>query len=63
MNPYGTNTVGYPARAAMFAGATPGYVGLMQVNVIVPALAPGEHEVVLSVDGVEANRVMVSVGS
>jgi uncharacterized protein (TIGR03437 family) len=35
----------------------------MQVNVIVPALAPGEHEVVLSVDGVEANRVMVSVGS
>jgi uncharacterized protein (TIGR03437 family) len=46
-----------------FAGLAPGWVGLYQVNVQVPANAPvgGNVPVALSVGGVAANQVTMAV--
>lgn len=55
-------TVGGLPAVVEFAGGSPGFVGLVQVNVKLPALPAGEHEIVITVDGIEANRVQVSVG-
>jgi uncharacterized protein (TIGR03437 family) len=55
-------TIGGEPATVAFAGAAPGYVGLDQVNLIVPPLPPGEHELIVTADGAEANRVHVSVG-
>jgi uncharacterized protein (TIGR03437 family) len=55
-------TIGGLPAAVEFAGGSPGFVGLVQVNVRLPTLAPGEHELVITVDGIETNRVQVSVG-
>jgi uncharacterized protein (TIGR03437 family) len=45
-----------------FSGAAPGYVGLYQVNVEVPADTPaGSQPLVLSINGVESNSVQVAV--
>ena len=52
---------GRPAVVA-FSGAAPGYVGLYQVNVEVPADTPaGSQPLVLSINGVESNSVQVAV--
>ena len=38
-----TVTVGSSTAAVKFAGMTPGFAGLMQVNFIVPNLLPGDY--------------------
>jgi uncharacterized protein (TIGR03437 family) len=46
-----------------FAGSAPSFVGLYQVNIVVPAnTPPGEQTLVLSSNGVSSNPVTVSVG-
>ena len=47
-----------------FAGVAPGFVGLNQVNVVVPGLARtnGADPVVLTINGVPANPVTLPVG-
>lgn len=54
---------GLPA-AVVFSGLSPGYVGLYQVNVVVPELARtnAADPVLLSLDGTPANPVTIPVG-
>lgn len=47
---------------AQFAGLAPGFAGLWQVNVQLPAdLTPGEYELALEVDGHRSNAVKIVV--
>ena len=58
-----TVTIGNVPATVPFAGLAPGYVGLYQVNVLVPAAAPVGDAVplALSVAGVAANPVTMAV--
>ena len=58
-----TVTIGNVPATVTFAGLAPGWVGLYQVNVQVPANAPvgGNVPVALSVGGVAANQVTMAV--
>ena len=48
--------------AVSFSGLSPGFVGLYQANVTVPANAPsGEQELVVTANGVASNTVRISV--
>jgi uncharacterized protein (TIGR03437 family) len=51
---------GQPAWA--FAVMAPGYVGLMQMNVIVPGVAAGEQPFEVTIGGVAANPTTISIG-
>ncbi len=55
---------GLPADI-QFAGVAPGFVGLNQINVVVPGLARtnGADAVVLTINGVPANAVTLPVGT
>ena len=46
---------------AAFAGLTPGFVGLYQVNANIPALAPGDMQLSLAINGLASNFVQISV--
>ena len=58
-----TVTIGGMAADVVFSGLAPGFVGLYQVNVQVPAEAStgDEVEVVLTIGGVTSNTVTVAV--
>ncbi len=58
-----TVTIGDVPAVVNFSGLAPGFVGLYQVNVEVPANAPtGEAvEVVLTIGGVASNTVTIAV--
>lgn len=49
-----------PAEVA-FGGLTPGFVGLMQVNMKVPNLQAGTYPLVITVNGEKSNAAMVTV--
>jgi uncharacterized protein (TIGR03437 family) len=51
---------GAPVEVA-FVGLTPGFVGLLQANLLVPDLASGEHTLEVSIGGTEANAATLSV--
>ena len=57
-------TVGGIPATVSFSGLAPGFVGLYQVNVEVPANAPADDAVpvVLTIGGVAANTVTVAIG-
>jgi uncharacterized protein (TIGR03437 family) len=56
-------TIGGVAATAIFTGLAPGYVGLYQVNVLVPAAVAAGNAVpvVVSIGGVSSNTVTIAV--
>lgn len=58
-----TVTIGGVSAAVQYAGAAPGFVGLDQVNVLVPQALQGRGEVnvVVTADGAISNEVTVNV--
>ncbi len=56
-----TATVGGQNAIVQFAGLTPGYAGLYQINIQVPPLLPGDYPVQLNVGGSNSNTATVTV--
>ena len=54
-------TIGGVTAKVPFAGLAPGFVGLYQVNVIVPQMAAGDYPLVISAAGAGSNSATVSV--
>lgn len=44
-----------------FAGLTPGFIGLMQVNFKMPSLAPGSYPFVVTINNEKSNAAMVTI--
>jgi trimeric autotransporter adhesin len=62
VTPTVTATIGSVAAQVQFAGLAPNFVGLWQVNVVVPSgLAQGDFPLTVSVDGQTSNASNVSV--
>jgi uncharacterized protein (TIGR03437 family) len=45
-----------------FAGMAPGFVGLMQMNVLIPDVPPGEQSFDVSIGDVAAATTTISIG-
>jgi uncharacterized protein (TIGR03437 family) len=56
-----TATIGDMPAEVAFGGLTPGFVGLMQVNLKVPNLPAGNYPLVVTVNGERSNQAMVTV--
>lgn len=56
-------TIGGQNAAISFLGLTPGFVGLLQANLVVPALAAGDYPLVLTIGGRASNNPLVTVAS
>lgn len=54
-------TIGGHPSTVVFAGLTPGFVGLTQVNLQIPIVAPGTYPLVVNVNGMESNAAMITV--
>jgi uncharacterized protein (TIGR03437 family) len=46
----------------MFAGMTPGLVGVFQVNLRIPALVPGDYPLAFGVGDAIGNTALITVG-
>jgi len=53
---------GQPAQVA-FAGLAPGFVGLLQINIVIPEVPAGERALDISIGGAAANRTVLWVGN
>jgi len=57
-----TAKVGSATAAVSFTGLTPGFVGLVQMNIVVPTgLAPGVYPLSITIDGQTANSATIAV--
>lgn len=57
-----TATIGDQPAQVVFAGLTPGFVGLLQVNIVVPAnLAAGDYPLVITMGAAKSNGPLVTV--
>ena len=56
-------TLGGKPAAVAFAGLAPGFVGLLQVNLLIPDIAGGEQPLAVTVADVAANATVVSVAA
>jgi uncharacterized protein (TIGR03437 family) len=56
--------IGNQPATVSYGGLSPNFVGLYQFNVVVPNLQAGDHEIVMSVDGVNTqSSLFLSVGN
>lgn len=56
-------TIGPLPAQVSFTGLAPGFVGLTQMNIVVPAaLAPGDYPLTVTIGGVTSNAGTISVG-
>ncbi len=60
--PY-TITVGGVQAEVNYLGYTPTYPTLVQANVVIPNLAPGDHLIVVTVNGVSSTPLKITVGA
>jgi uncharacterized protein (TIGR03437 family) len=55
-------TIGNQPATVSFAGLAPGFVGLVQMNIVVPAgLAPGTYPLSVTIDGQTSNAAPITV--
>jgi adhesin/invasin len=54
-------SVGGSSATVQFAGMAPGYVGLMQVNFVMPNLASGDYPMQVSIGTAASNQPLVTV--
>jgi adhesin/invasin len=53
--------VGDQAADVTFAGLAPGFVGVLQVNILIPDVAAGEQPLRVTIGGVSANPAVLSI--
>ena len=56
-----TTTVGNSPATVQFAGMTPGFAGLMQLNFVMPNLTPGDYPMQVTIGGFASNQPLVTV--
>jgi len=56
-----TATVGGQPAGVVFAGLSPGSVGLFQVNLRLPLIAPGSYPLEIAVNGIASNTQMLQI--
>jgi uncharacterized protein (TIGR03437 family) len=56
-----TATVGGQNAQVVFAGLTPGSVGLFQINIVIPTLAPGNYAIQVTVGAANSNSPSVAI--
>jgi uncharacterized protein (TIGR03437 family) len=54
--------IGGQDAQVLFAGLLPGYVGVLQVNLLVPLVPSGEHVLQVTIGEASANATTVSIG-
>lgn len=53
--------IGTADAVVSFAGLTPGFIGLVQMNIVVPTLAPGVYPLTVTIDGQTSNSATIAV--
>jgi uncharacterized protein (TIGR03437 family) len=58
-----TVTIGGQSADVLYAGLTPGSIGLAQANVVVPNVPGGDHPIVINVGGAASNAPLIGISS
>ena len=58
-----TVSVGGSNATVQFAGMTPGFAGLVQINFVMPNLAPADYPMQVAIGGVVSNQPLLTVGA
>jgi uncharacterized protein (TIGR03437 family) len=56
-----TATIGGVPATVSFSGLAPGFVGLGQVNLLVPNVPAGDQQVIVTIGGVASNPALIAV--
>jgi adhesin/invasin len=56
-------TIGGKNADVLFLGLAPGFAGLAQANIRVPALAAGDHPLIVTIGGVSSNPALIAVSA